>query len=220
MMKRAKRDEKMQQVIQKLIAKIDADPYDQESYYALGTALTEEKSFTQAEELFKKALNALNDRAEKTELLHYGLGNVYYASELYDEAIAQFNLVQDGKLQAQAYTMLAQSYYAKANYQKALVFALTASEKLRSVTTLSLMGDCFLALGNFGPAKDYYQQALQLEPNDARINFQLGVIAVVNGADPTAYFDRAKQSDPKLYQRLKTRLNDVEQTMQATTKKK
>ena len=108
-MKRAKQDEKMQQVIQKLIAKIDADPYDQESYYALGTALTEEKSFTQAEELFKKALNALNDRAEKTELLHYGLGNVYYASELYDEAIAQFNLVQDGKLQAQAYTMLAQS---------------------------------------------------------------------------------------------------------------
>ena len=101
-MKRAKQDEKMQQVIQKLIAKIDADPYDQESYYALGTALTEEKSFTQAEELFKKALNALNDRAEKTELLHYGLGNVYYASELYDEAIAQFNLVQDGKLQAQA----------------------------------------------------------------------------------------------------------------------
>ncbi len=220
MMKRAKRDEKMQQVIQKLIAKIDADPYDQESYYALGTALTEEKSFTQAEELFKKALNALSDRAEKTELLHYGLGNVYYASELYDEAIAQFNLVQDGKLQAQAYTMLAQSYYAKANYQKALVFALTASEKLRSVATLSLMGDCFLALGNFGPAKDYYQQALQLEPNDARINFQLGVIAVVNGADPTAYFDRAEQSDPKLYQTLKTRLNDVEQTMQATTKKK
>ena len=150
-MKRAKQDEKMQQVIQKLIAKIDADPYDQESYYALGTALTEEKSFTQAEELFKKALNALSDRAEKTELLHYGLGNVYYASELYDEAIAQFNLVQDGKLQAQAYTMLAQSYYAKANYQKALVFALTASEKLRSATTLSLMGDCFLALGNFGP---------------------------------------------------------------------
>ena len=95
-MKRAKQDEKMQQVIQKLIAKIDADPYDQESYYALGTALTEEKSFTQAEELFKKALNALNDRAEKTELLHYGLGNVYYASELYDEAIAQFNLVQVG----------------------------------------------------------------------------------------------------------------------------
>lgn len=220
MMKRAKQDEKMQQVIQKLIAKIDADPYDQESYYALGTALTEEKSFTQAEELFKKALNALSDRVEKTELLHYGLGNVYYASELYDEAIAQFNLVQDGKLQAQAYTMLAQSYYAKANYQKALVFALTASEKLRSVATLSLIGDCFLALGNFGPAKDYYQQALQLEPNDARINFQLGVIAVVNGVDPTVYFDRAKQSDPKLYQTLKTRLNDVEQTMQATTKKK
>lgn len=54
MMKRAKQDEKMQQVIQKLIAKIDADPYDQESYYALGTALTEEKSFTQAEELLKK----------------------------------------------------------------------------------------------------------------------------------------------------------------------
>ena len=78
-MKRAKRDEKMQQVIQKLIAKIDADPYDQESYYALGTALTEEKSFTQAEELFKKALNALSDRAEKTELLHYGLGNVLEA---------------------------------------------------------------------------------------------------------------------------------------------
>ena len=213
MMKRAKQDEKMQQVIQELIQKIDADPYDQESYYALGTALTEEKSFAQAEELFKKALNALSDRTEKTELLHYGLGNVYYASELYDEAIAQFNLIQDGKLQAEAYTMLAQAYYAKADYQKALVFALTASEKMRSAATLSLMGDCFLA-------KDYYQQALQLEPNDTRINFQLGVLAVVNGADPTSYFARAKQSDPKLYQTLKTRLNDVEQTMQATTKKK
>ena len=162
----------------------------------------------------------MSDRTEKTELLHYGLGNVYYASELYDEAIAQFNLIQDGKLQAEAYTMLAQAYYAKADYQKALVFALTASEKMRSAATLSLMGDCFLALGNFGPAKDYYQQALQLEPNDTRINFQLGVLAVVNGADPTSYFARAKQSDPKLYQTLKTRLNDVEQTMQATTKKK
>lgn len=53
-MKRAKRDEKMQQVIQKLIAKIDADPYDQESYYALGTALTEERALPKRKNFLKK----------------------------------------------------------------------------------------------------------------------------------------------------------------------
>lgn len=218
-MEREKQNEKMQKVIKELIKKIDADPYDQESYYALGTVLTEEKSFAQAEELFKKALNALKDKTDDHDLLHYGLGNVYYASELYDEAIKEFEAVKNKKLKTQAYIMLAQAYYAKGDYQKALVFALTASEQAKSAEVYSLMGDCFLAMGEFTSAKMYYEKALALSPDDVLVNFQLGVVSVVLGEDSAKYFEKAEKLDPKQYEKLKTRLNDVEQTLKQMSKK-
>ena len=219
-MTRKEQEKSTQELTTKLIKKIDEDPYDEQAYYALGTVLTEQKSYEQAEELFKRALNAVADKPQKLALLHYGLGNVYYASALYDEALKEFSLVNDKDLQAQAYLMLAQTYYAKENYQKALAFAMTADQLESTLTTLGLMGDCFLALGDFNQAKAMYLQALAKNTTDARINFQLGVLAVVDGEDPSKYFDQAKKSDPRLYQKLNERLKDVEQVIQATNKKK
>ncbi|MEY8662017.1 tetratricopeptide repeat protein [Ligilactobacillus faecis] len=214
MEKRQKEAAKLDAIIQKLIKKIDADPYDEESYYALGVALTEKKSFEQAEELFKRALNALKEQPQKLGLLHYGLGNVYYASALYDEALKEFSLVKDDKLKAEAYLMLAQTYYAKGEHQKGLAFALTADESKASFETKRLLGDCLLAVGSFEKARQMYEQALSFKADDANVNFQLGVLAVVLGADPKVYFERAKQADPKLYERLQTRLGDIEKLLQ------
>lgn len=212
--KRQEEAAKLEAVIQKLIKKIDADPYNEENYYALGVALTEKKSFEQAEELFKRALNALKAQPQKLALLHYGLGNVYYESALYDEALKEFTQVKDSKLKAEAYLMLAQTYYAKGEQQKALAFVLTADELKASFATKRLLGDCLLALGNFANAKKAYEKALTFKENDANVNFQLGVLEVVLGADPKKYFEQAKKADPKLYERLQTRLGDIEKLMQ------
>ena len=73
------------------------------------------------------------------------------------KALGEFQRVQDKRLKGQAYMMIAQTYYAQKKYQQALVFALTASEQLkRDSAPLTLMGDTFMALGNFTQAHEYY----------------------------------------------------------------
>ena len=78
--KRDRLEEETKGKIEKLIEKVDENPYDPQRYYALGCCLTELQSFEQAEELFKRALNVFEGQEDKQALLHYGLGNVFYAT--------------------------------------------------------------------------------------------------------------------------------------------
>lgn len=75
--KRKQLEEETKEKIEKLIEKVDENPYDPQGYYALGCSLTELQSFEQAEELLKRALNVFEGQADKQALLHYGLGNVF-----------------------------------------------------------------------------------------------------------------------------------------------
>lgn len=214
---RKEKQAQIQQAIKQLVAAVDAHPDEVERYYELATALTEQQSYPQAEELLKRALSHFNGERHAENLLHYGLGNVYYASGLYQEALGEFQRVQDEHLKGQAYMMIAQTYYAQKKYQQALVFALTASEQLkRDSAPLTLMGDIFMAQGNFEQAYDYYTKALTVNGQDLQARFQRGVVLTVQGKDPAADFDFVKRQDSAFYEQMQARLADTQKFMQQT----
>ncbi|GET18115.1 tetratricopeptide repeat protein [Ligilactobacillus agilis] len=220
MTKREEKEKQAQVALKQLIAQVDKDPYNPEAYYQLGMALTEMKSYPQAEELFKKALNVFEGQADKQALLHYGLGNVFYASEFYPEALKEFQAVKDSKLANEALLMLAQTNYAQKQYQSCVAFALTVFEQdATNTTALKLVADSLMALGSFAEAKQYYQKFLELSPANVEVLFSLGLVKLVLGEDAKGLFTKVKQSDAKYYAKMQTRLQEVEAFIKKTQPK-
>ncbi|WP_057744922.1 tetratricopeptide repeat protein [Liquorilactobacillus capillatus] len=206
------------QTIKSLIAAVDKHPDDPQTYYNLGSMLTELKNYQQAEELFKKALQYFK-RDEQRELLHYGLGNVFYASELYQEAKNEFQQITQTKLKTAALLMRAQTEYAQANYQISLAYALTAVEEGKNRSALMLAGENLLALGDFAQAKNYFDQLLEQWPHDKEANFQRGIVGMVMGEKSVDFFKRVEENDPDYFKKMKARLVDVEKFITAQKQK-
>ena len=218
---RQKKQKKAAKATHRLVKAIDDDPYNVENYYELGTILTEMQSFPQAEELFKKALTIFTKDQHAQSLLHYGLGNVFYSSGLYKEAVEEFQYVTDNNLKSEAYLMIAQAYFAQQNYQQAMAFALTASDNLpHDKEPKKLMADCFFALGDFKTAISFYQQVLTIDDKDVHTLFQLGLAKYVTESQEAGqkYFEKVKQLDFSYYQRMQSRLSDIENALKAKGK--
>ncbi|WP_412990106.1 tetratricopeptide repeat protein [Pediococcus siamensis] len=221
--KNSKRDfakKKAQAAAKHLVSAIDAAPDDYKRYYNLGVFLTQANSFDQAEELYVKALGRFHDKKQAQNLLHYGLGNAYYEAGEYQQALTQFQAVHDEQLKAEAYQMIAQTYMAQDDYKTALAFALTAQAKHQQDATINgLIGEIFLALGDFEHARTYYEQALAADSKNGKYQFERGIIALVQGEEHAErYFERAKELDPAYYQKGQQRLADIERFVQTKTK--
>lgn len=211
--KKSRETAEAEKATHQLIKAIDRDPYNADNYYQLGVILTEMQSFSQAEELLKRAINIFKNDQNKVDLLTYGLGNVYYTAGLYDNAISEFQKVSDSSLKRNAYLMIGQSKYAQQNYKQAMAFALTASDQNSSDKgPKCLLADCFLALGQFEQAENFYQQVLQIDSNDLRALFQLGIVKLTLEGPQAAdqYFNKVKQLDQNYFDRMSERLDDVQ----------
>lgn len=219
--KRESEEKKAAQLTHQLVAKIDADPHNYHHYYDLATLLVEGKSYEQAEELLMKALGIFKTADQDVlDTLKFGLGNVYYAAEEYDKAIKIFQEIDDQKLQSEAYIMLAQSYMAKGDNKRAMVFALSAqSTRQKDPVVNQMIGDNLLALGNFSQAADFYDLALKAEPQNGKANFNRGLVAMVLGEDFEDYFKKAKQYDPTYFKNGQQKLKDIEKFVQLNKKK-
>ncbi|GAY74089.1 tetratricopeptide repeat protein [Lentilactobacillus kosonis] len=213
---REQEEEKAKQIVHKLVTKIDQEPNNYHNYYELATVLVEGKDYEQAEELLMKALGLFSDANQPaTDLLKYGLGNVYYAAEEYDKAIDIFQNVEDHQLKVKAYVMLAQSYMAKGDNKRAMVFALTAQSEAKDDPEVNkLIGDNLLSLGNFQQAGEFYDLALKTEPDNGPVNFDRGLVAMVDGENYQPYFEKAKQLDPDYYEKGQQKLQDIEKFIQ------
>lgn len=220
--KREEQQKKADETLHKLVEDIDNHPDDYRTYYDLGSFLVQLHNYTQAEELMMKALGLFADRSKKAkETLVYGLGNVYYAAGEYDKAIEQFNNLSDGDMKTDAYIMLAQSYMAKEDYKKAVVFALTAQGFRRQDPEINyLLASSLLALGNFSEAAEFYDKVLQAKPKDGKANFDRGIVAMVLEEDFNQYFEIAKREDPKYFEKGQKRLADIEKFIQVKNGKK
>ena len=219
--KREEEEKRAQKLVHQLVSKIDNDPHNYHNYYDLATILVEGKNYSQAEELLMKALGIFTKSSEQVKsVLKYGLGNVYYAAQEYDKAIGTFQQVQDKKVQAEAYVMLAQSYMAKGDNKRAMVFALSAqSEKRDDPEVNQMIGDNLLALGNFQQAGDFYDLVLKKEPQNGKTNFNRGIVAMVDGEKFEPYFKIAKTSDPQYFEKGQQRLKDIEKSLQVNKSK-
>lgn len=209
--KREENEAKSNKIVHELVGKVEREPDNPDVYYELGSYLTKIKDYSHAEELYKKALSHFDEKNMKSDLLEYGLGNVFYEAELYPEAIQSFQKVTNQAMKENAFLMMAQSYMAQESYQQALAFAITAQEiNPESIDTNELIGDIFLALGQFENAARYYDQVLKVDDNHAKANFQRGLVGMVLGNPSDAYFMRSKSSDEVYFDAQKKRLSEIE----------
>lgn len=214
-LKREASKQKAQKAASLLVQAIDAKPDDFHRYYNLGVFLTQANSFEQAEELYMKALGRFQKNSQAQNTLHYGLGNTYYEAGEFKKALVQFQLVKDSSLKSDAYLMIAQTYVAQDDYKTALAFTLTAQAKHQQDPTINgLIGEIFLALGDFAHAESYYDQALHANEKNGKYQFERGLIALVQGEKETEYFKKAKQLDPAYFKKGQQRLEDIEKFIQ------
>ncbi|WP_109249178.1 tetratricopeptide repeat protein [Lentilactobacillus kefiri] len=214
--KREAEEAKAKEAIHKLVQKVDQDPNNYHHYYDLATFLVEAKDYEQAEELLMKALGLFDKASQDVKnTLQFGLGNVYYAAAEYDKAIKIFQGIKDKKLQAESYIMLAQSYMAKGDNKRAMVFALSAQSSRHDDPDVNQMiGDNLLALGNFAQAGEFYDNVLKTEAENGKANFNRGIVAMVNGEAFDKYFEKAKQDDPVYFKNGQRKLKDIEKVIQ------
>ena len=200
-------------LVHRLIGAIDEHPDQVNNYYDLGSLLTRLQSFDQAEELFMKALGIFENKGDKEaiNLLNYGLGNVYYTVGKIKTALEYYNKIDDPKLKADSYLMMAQSYMKEKQYKQAVAYGLTALELRPDDAEINqVLGDSFLAPGEFEQARGYYDRILKHQPGRADTQFNRGLVAMVLGEDYHNYLDQAQQLNPDYYAKSEKRISDIE----------
>lgn len=210
-----------ERLVHKLITAIDESPDKANNYYDLGSLLTRLQDYAQAEELFMKALGIFEAKGdqEAQNLLNYGLGNLYYEVGKVDQAIKLYNKIDDKKLKADSYLMLAQSYSKKKQYKQVIAYGLTAHELRPEDPEIDqALGDALLALGEFKQAASYYDAILKHHPGRADTQFNRGLVAMVLGEPYKDYLNQARQLDLDYYTKSEKRIAEIEKTLQATQK--
>lgn len=208
-----------EKLVHKLIRAIDEHPDKVNNYYDLGSLLTRLNDYEQAEELFMKALGIFEAKGDQSaiNLLNYGLGNLYYEVGKTDKAINLYNKIEDKKLKADSYLMLAQSYMKKGQHKQAVAYGITAHElRAEDPEINQVLGDSLLALGEFTTAKKYYDAILKRHPGRADTQFNRGIVAMVLGEPYKDYLTQAKQLNPSYYEKSEKRLAEIEKTLRAT----
>lgn len=218
---REEQKKQTERLVHKLITAIDESPDKANNYYDLGSLLTRLQDYAQAEELFMKALGIFETKGdqEAQNLLNYGLGNLYYEVGKVDQAIKLYNKIDDKKLKADSYLMLAQSYSKKKQYKQAVAYGLTAHElRPKDPEIDQALGDALLALGEFKQAASYYDAILKHHPGRADTQFNRGLVAMVLGEPYKDYLNQARQLDLDYYTKSEKRIAEIEKTLQATQK--
>lgn len=218
---REEQKKQTERLVHKLITAIDESPDKANNYYDLGSLLTRLQDYAQAEELFMKALGIFEAKGdqEAQNLLNYGLGNLYYEVGKVDQAIKLYNKIDDKKLKADSYLMLAQSYSKKKQYKQVVAYGLTAHELRPEDPEIDqALGDALIALGEFKQAASYYDAILKHHPGRADTQFNRGLVAMVLGEPYKDYLNQARQLDLDYYTKSEKRIAEIEKTLQATQK--
>lgn len=211
-----------EQLVHRLVKAIDEEPNKFNNYYDLGSLLTRLNDYVQAEELFQKALGIFEKRGDQRAInfLQYGLGNLYYTVGKVDEAIKLYNKIDDDKLKADSYLMLAQSYMKKKQYKQAVAYGLTAYDLSAEDPEINqVLGDSMLALGEFEKAKQYYDQILRHHPGRADTQFNRGLVAMALDEPYQKYLAQAQQLDLDYYQKSEKKIAEIEHALQKLNKK-
>lgn len=109
------------------------------------------------------------------------------------------------------YLCLSKDSYARQDFQGALKH-ISLNEKEFGMTSelFNLRGVCYKKLGNFERALDAYEQALRLEPTDARVYFNLAMcsIGMRRVDDAAAYLQRCLKYSPN-FPKAREKLDEI-----------
>jgi tetratricopeptide (TPR) repeat protein len=109
------------------------------------------------------------------------------------------------------YLCLAKDSYARQDFDGALKHV-SQTEKVFGMTSelFNLRGVCFKKLGNFERALDAYEQALRLEPTDARVYFNLAMCALGmrRMEDAAAYLESCLKYAPN-FPKAREKLDEI-----------
>uniref|UniRef100_A0A7V1EGZ9 Tetratricopeptide repeat protein n=1 Tax=candidate division WOR-3 bacterium TaxID=2052148 RepID=A0A7V1EGZ9_UNCW3 len=126
------------------------------------------------------------ERPEKTEIAKKAIGDVneyknlgfaFFKTGMYDEAEREFRKVLEIAPDNAESLMYCGLIELKRNYpERAEEFLKKAGEREKNPAILNNLGYLYIKLGNFEQAKIYLNQALELSPDDPRINCNLGIV--------------------------------------------
>ncbi|MBU2567771.1 MAG: tetratricopeptide repeat protein [Elusimicrobia bacterium] len=150
-----------------LLECIKLNPQLSEAYFYLGVIYDQTKKFDKAVTHFRKAIK-LNPK-NSTAMNYLGYSFAERGMEL-DEAAELIESALEMEPENGAYLdSLGWVYFKKGDYVKAKKYLLEAAAKLEDPVVYEHMGDIETALGNDGPAQQWYRKALTLDPENKKL---------------------------------------------------
>src|SRR5699024_7067630 len=131
--------------------------------------------YEEAERFFLKAISLDESQPE----FFNSLGNLYYETKLYDDAIKMFqHTIKLGLDESDVHFMLGMSYVQKDNITLSLPYLQRSAELSNEVEKIFQYGLSLAKLGYMDEAKIQFEHALKMEPQHSDVLYNLGVIAV------------------------------------------
>ncbi len=175
--------------------KVEEEENNPKAYHELGILLKMEGKFSDAVQLFARAIELKPEFAEA----EYSLGVCHNNLKNYDSAIAFFLRLLDRRPNyANAYFSMGVSYISLLEYQKGIDVieqGLTIKEDIHALTNLAA---AYEKLGNLGKAEKILSELLQKAPKFARAWHNLGVVLEKQGkSESIQMYQRAVNLQPK-----------------------
>ena len=198
----------------RLVAEINANPNNWQAYADLVAVLVVTENLIEAEDLALKSLGLFQANDEALQNLLYATGNVYYVAGDYQRANDFFGKITDLAILHDATVMQAQGWYAQNQFQKALVYALTAVEQQPEDTGAQvLLGNIWLGLQHESKAAEAFDAAIHVDPMNFEANFGRGVVATAKGDQDNQWLATAQMIDLQRYQAQAQRLDEIVQLL-------
>lgn len=193
-------DQKLEQVIERLEAKIAEEPHNPEHHKELGNAFHSSGAYDLALEEYRTALH-IDPTYYKAQ---YNMGNTYFALERYDQAIISWQraLIMHPSLEHAVYN-IAYCYYrmgmaaetpdqARRHFDDAVMEFQKAIELRPDNTDSHLhLGLTWYELERYEDAQAEYALVLEQRPDDAYAHYNLGNVYYELGNRETAFYATA-----------------------------
>lgn len=177
----AMQEERFEDAVKAFTEAIEQSPEDTVGYINFGNLLGAMGDSERAERFFQKAISL----DESAATAYYGLANLYYNNERFDEAAKLYERsIRNGIEGADAHYMLAKSFEHAGHTKLALPYMQRAAELAPEDVQIRLANAILMAsLEMFDFAKPELEAVLALDENNADAYYNLGVLYAVSTDD-------------------------------------